>query len=140
MHIIYSRSPPPQTLLSSRTELPFPEHRAINKQKNTASPPTQTRNRQLRINTSLRPPFYLQSEPYKERSPSCMPAIHTLAHRDVIIVLPCVCLCLISIIYIFPLFFFSPVCVCVCVCVRVSVFQHRVCLGFVYTGIPVVKH
>lgn len=33
VHIIYSRSPPPRTLLSSCTELPFPEHRAINKQK-----------------------------------------------------------------------------------------------------------
>lgn len=34
-----------------------------------------------------------------------MPAIHTLAHRDVIIVLFCVCLCLIGVIYIFPPFF-----------------------------------
>ena len=60
----------------------------------------------------MRPLFYLQSKPYKERNPLCMPAILTLAHRDVIIVFFSVCLSLIRVIYISSL-------VCVCVCAHV---------------------
>lgn len=44
-----------------------------------------------------------------------MPAILTLAHRDVIIVLFCVCLCVIRVISIFP-----PFLVCACICVSPS--------------------
>lgn len=112
VHIIYSRSPSPkQFFLLTLCYRSLSIKRSTNRKHSI--PPTQTENRQLRINTQPKPLFYLQSKPYKECNPSCTPAIHTLAHRDVIIVLFCVCLCLISVIYIFPLFI-SLLCVCAC--------------------------
>lgn len=105
-HYLFLTSPPPPTSLSSRTELPFPKHQAINKQK-TQHPSNTNRAGSAAATHSRRCFFYLQSQPYKERNPRCVPAIHTLAHTDVIIVLFCVCLCLINVIYIYPPFFLS---------------------------------